>query len=727
MDDGTIENENQLESIDNSLLEIISVLEEVQEKNKKGVHSLHNKPDVLFYTCQKVGEELGISFQKVESQEIQSTEEVLESICATAQCRIRRMTLSKYWWKDDCGPLIGFRKQEDRVGVFLRRKEQYRFIDTLDNTEITVNEDNFSKFSSSAFRIYKTLPDVPLNLKHLLSFAFQGLKRDFQSSLVFQFFIGLLITLFPIASNLIFENIIPYADTDHLKQIIYLLILSICVTALFGLAQGFNIIRIRFKSNIMLQSALWDRILRLPLSFFRNYTAGDLANRVHSIDAIQQVLTNSMLVAIVGGLFSVISLLLMLYYDFWIASVVLALAFTAVGISLLFNYLQLKNQRPLLESQGKLIGIVFQLINGINKLRVANSEKSAFAIWAKVFTNKNKFFMRAQYNIIGFGVFYPLFIIFSTIIFYALVVIRGSQLSFGYFIAFNVAFGQFFAALMNMLSVINSAIMIIPYYERSLPIINTIPEIENLGIDPSPLTGKIQIKNLNFRYNTDSPLVLHNISMEIPKGSLIAWVGPSGSGKSTLFRLLLGFEEAGNEIIFYDGHDITMLNRRALRKQIGVVSQNSMIIPGSIYENITSLNSRLTLQDVERAAEQMCILEEIRAMPMGFYSWISEGGKNISVGQRQRILLARAIVQKPNILLLDEATNALDMATEAKIHQQLSDLKITRIMAAHRLSTTKNADCIYVFENGEIVQQGNLVELLQVPGLFKEMYNKQIY
>lgn len=732
-DKETQSNENtQLEIIDESLIELLSIFEpekaeDLAQTQPHDNHGLNGK-DALFSACSKVAHVLGISLVKPSFvlKENNKPEDFLEAVAEASQCRIRLMTLTDHWWQEDAGPLVGFKKSDGVPGAFIRKREKYFFIDAAHQTQTLVTLNSADTFSTTVYRFYKTLPDTPLNWRHLFQFSFWNLKKDFQKIIVLQLFSSLLALLLPIVTGIIFETIIPNADIGSLTQIMCLLMIATIVSSGFGLAEALYLIRVRFNANIAIAAAVWDRTLRLPLSFFRQFSAGDLANRASGIDTLQQFITSSMLTTIISGTFSILSLFLMFYYDVWLALAATGLAIIAVIISLIFNIIQLKYQRPLLALQGKISGILFQLLTNLHKIRVANHEKEAFALWSNVFSQKNKLFLKTQMNIIAYGVFYPLFIVFSTAILYALVVARGKELSFGHFIAFSVAFGQFFSALLSMASVVNRALMIVPLYERVEPILKTVPEIENRGVDPGSLTGNISIQNVSFKYEEDLPLTLEDISIKVPAGSFIALVGPTGSGKSTLFRLLLGFEENKKNTLFYDGHDVNTLNKKALRKQIGVVSHASMIIPGSIYENITSLAPGITLEDAERAAKQMGILEEIRAMPMGMHTWISEGAKNISVGQRQRIILARAIIHKPKILLLDEATSALDNITQALILENLSKLKMTRILIAHRLSTVKNADCIYVFQKGKIIENGTYTQLMEKPGLFEKLAKRQI-
>lgn len=718
--------DKSISTIDDGLIELVSIFEP-EEVERIYLDKVQENPDQLFETCKIVGKALGITIIKPQFTSKNLTQiELLESIIEASGIRMREINLIENWQMNDCGPLLGFRRENADPIALIRENGKYYLVDSKLKTKQMVDEQITKSLSETAYQFYKTLPDVPLNWRHLFFFVFGDLKKDIKNILILQLYAGLLALLIPIVTGLIFENIIPNADKRQLGQLTILLVLTTLVSIAFGLVQSFALMRIRFKSNVNMQAAVWDRVLKLPLPFFRQFISGDLANRARGIDTIQQFLTSTTITSILSGTFSILSLFLMFYYDVWLSLAATVLGIIAVVISLLFNRIQLKYQRPLLDLQGKISGIVFQLLTSINKLRVAHSEKQAFAHWAKFFSKKNILFKNAQMNVITFGIFYPFFVALSTIVLYSIVVARGNNLSFGHFVAFNAAFGQFMSAILSMASIVNSSLMIAPLYERVKPILLATPEIGNMGVNPGPLKGNINVQNVTFRYQKDSIIALENVSLEIEEGAFVALVGPTGSGKSTLFRLLLGFEEIEKDKIFYDSHDLISLNKKAVRKQMGVVSQNSMLLPGSIYENITNFSPCLILTEAENAAKLMQILDEIQTMPMGMHTLISEGSRNISVGQRQRILLARAIIHQPKILLLDEATSSLDNVTQALIYEQLETLKMTKIVAAHRLSTIKKADRIYVLEHGMIVQQGNYAELIKKPGLFAEMAKRQI-
>jgi ATP-binding cassette subfamily C protein len=256
-------------------------------------------------------------------------------------------------------------------------------------------------------------------------------------------------------------------------------------------------------------------------------------------------------------------------------------------------------------------------------------------------------------------------------------------------------------------------------------ILQNLPEVQTGSADPGELSGSIEINQVYFRYNPDGPYILDGVSLNIKPGQFVAIVGPSGSGKSSLLRLLLGFDTPEQGSVYYDRQDLAGLDSQAVRRQLGVVIQNGKLMAGDIFSNIVGSGS-YTSTDAWEAAEMVGFAQDIKKMPMGMYTLVSEGGSTLSGGQRQRLMLARALIGKPRIVLLDEATSALDNKTQGIVTQSLESQHTTRVVIAHRLSTVMNADCIYVVQNGKIAQAGNYQELMAVEGPFRELAARQL-
>jgi len=264
-----------------------------------------------------------------------------------------------------------------------------------------------------------------------------------------------------------------------------------------------------------------------------------------------------------------------------------------------------------------------------------------------------------------------------------------------------------------------------PVLEMAEPILKAEPEV---SADKAPVTsvsGSIELSHVSFRYEEHAPWVLRNLSLKIRAGEYVAIVGRTGCGKSTLVRLLLGFEKPQNGAVYYDGRDLDTIDPRSLRRKMGVVTQDGQLFQGDIFANITISAPQLTLEEAWEAAEIAGIAQDIRDMPMGMQTLISEGQGGVSGGQKQRIMIARAVAPKPKILIFDEATSALDNVTQKQVSDALDKLKCTRIVIAHRLSTIRHCDRILVLDGGRIVEQGNYEELIEKNGMFADLVARQ--
>jgi len=680
-----------------------------------------------------VGKALGITIRPpAKSENLSGIHEILEGIARTSSFRIRRVTLTPNWWKIDCGSLLAFTKEENRpLGLLRVRSTHYQIFDPVDLTRTPVNLHTAAILSPIAYTFYRPFPDQEITAFEMLNFCLKGITGD----LIKIFWVGVIASLLgmftPQITGILIDYAIPDANSQLLIQIgLGLLTASFGIT-IFQLAQAFAILRVQTQVSYNTQAAVWDRLLKLKPAFFRQFSTGDLYNRVSAITEIRNRLSGAIMRTLFTSLFSLLNLGLLLIYSLPLALVAIAILVVIVLITTIISLITRRKLRLLQQLSGDILGLTVQLIGGVSKLRVAAAESEAFACWANKYTQQVKLMLNAQFIqdlLTAFNVLWPA--VSSMVLFQLAISLsgqseRGTSLSTGTFLAFNTAFAILVTSATRLSNTLIDILEINILWERAQPILKAKPEVSADKFHPGKLLGQLKLNQVSFRYRPDSRLVLDNITLEAKAGEFIAIVGSSGTGKSTILRLLLGFETPETGTISYDGKDLSGLDIAAVRRQLGVVLQNGRIMSGSIWENIAG-GSIVSVDEAWSALQMAGLADDIQAMPMGIHTIISEGGSNLSGGQRQRLFIARALVNKPQILLFDEATSALDNRIQEVVTQSLKQLGITRVVIAHRLSTIRHADKIYVIESGNIIQQGSFEELTSVEGLFADLMARQM-
>lgn len=684
--------------------------------------------DPLVAAVQMVAHALGVPFAPPpSSRRTRSQRDAVAQLARVSRLRTRRVVLSGEWWRQDSGPLLAFRKDSSQpVALLPRSAGSYEVVDPVDTSREPVDAQVAATLNPMAFTFYPALGDHALKVWEVFKFGFQGVRSDLVMVVVLTLAGVLLGLVVPIVTGLIFDQVIPSADRRQLGFLAVALAVAAFTDILLSVTYSIAMVRVETKSETAMQAAVWDRLLRLPLPFFRNYTAGDLADRAQGINSIRQILSGAMMGSLLSGVFSTVSFALLCYYSLKLTLVACGLVVINLAATALVSVLSLRLERPVYQIAGRLSGQVLQFVTGITKLRVAGAEAHAFQEWARDFGRFKSLDLRAERLGNCYAVFQDVFpLATSMVLFAAMVSVAGEELSIGKFLAFSAAFMTFLHATIGASGALLSLIGAVPLYERTKPILDAVPEVTEGKADPGSLLGKIELSHVHFRYQPGEPLVLQDLSLQIQPGEFVAIVGPSGSGKSTFLRLLLGFEKPESGTIYFDGLDLAGLDIQAVRRQFGVVLQNGKLMPGDIFRNIVG-TSLLTLDDAWEAARLAGLEEDLREMPMGLHTVLGEGSSTLSGGQRQRLMIARAIVNRPRILLFDEATSALDNRTQAIVSRSLENLKATRLVIAHRLSTIRSADRIHVIEKGRLVQSGTFETLSSQPGAFAALMHRQI-
>lgn len=701
-----------------------------QKVKTSGLQESSDNP--LLDTCRLIGQRMNIEIlTPVQGSAGDTGDErdlTLDSIARASRIRTREVALTGEWFKHDSGSILGFMKEDDRpVALVPVSPTAYVLHDLTLGIEEVVDKKTAVQIREWGYVFYPSLAPKKISLYDLLSFGFQSCwKRDLLMIVLMGTLGGLIGTAIPLATGIVFDSIIPEGEKGQLLQIAVILSSTALATMLFQMTRSRATMRLEGKMDASLQSAVWDRLLGLPVPFFKHFSAGELAMRALGINQIRMILSGMTLNTILSSLFSVFNLALLFYYDSRLAGVAAGLMVLAITVMGYMGYCKVRYERRILDISNRLSGLMFQLIGSVTKFQVAGAENRAFLRWSREFREQRKMALKRETVANGLMTFNTSFPILSSIAIFYTMVSTSSPMPPGQFIGFNSAFMTFMFSLVSLSNSLIGANLIIPLYQRAKPILETLPEDNNTKISPQPLTGSIEVSHVSFRYQADGPVVLKDVSFQIHEGDYVAIVGTSGCGKSTLLRILLGFEETETGKIYYNGQDLAKVDVRTVRRQLGVVLQNGQLMSGNILSNILGANPRLTIDDAWEAVRMAGLEEDIREMPMGMFTMISEGAGTLSGGQRQRLMIARAIVNKPKILFFDEATSALDNRTQAIVSQSLDVLKTTRVVIAHRLSTIINCNKILVMDQGRIVERGTYRELMEKGGVFAELAKRQL-
>ena len=656
---------------------------------------------------------------------IQDTDEQLEYSLRPHGIMRRNVRLEGDWYRNAFGPMLAFYGEEDLpVALLPKPFSGYSFLDPVSGERKSVDKKTAALIHEEAICFYRPLPLKKIGIPDLLNYMKDCLSAG---DLVLLVGLTLLVTLvgmlMPRITHALTGVVLESGSRSLLAGAAVFTVCTLISMQLITSVRELMMNRLEIKTSLAVEAAVMMRVMNLPAPFFRNYSSGELSNRFGAVNRLCSLL--------LGGLFSLgLSSLASLLYiteifhfapDLALPAVLVILA--SVSVSLVASLLQIRISKQAMEKDAKNDGLSFALINGVQKIKLAGAEKRAFARWAASYSEGASLHYDPPLFLKISGVITLAVSLAGTMVMYALAVKSGVSPS--EYLAFNAAFGMVSGAFSSLSGMALTMAQIRPILEMAEPILKTEPESAGTKAVVTRLSGSIEMSKVSFRYKESMPYVIDGLSLKIRAGEYVAIVGTTGCGKSTLMRLLLGFEKPEKGAIYYDGKDIDKLDLRSLRRRIGTVMQSGSLFQGDIYSNIVITDPRLTLDDAWEAAEIAGIADDIRAMPMGMQTLISEGAGGISGGQKQRLMIARAVAPRPKILMFDEATSALDNKTQKQVSDALDALKCTRIVIAHRLSTIRHCDRILVLDKGKIVEDGTYEELIAENGLFAALVAKQ--
>ena len=636
----------------------------------------------------------------------------------------RTVELKGKWWKNAVGALIGQTKAGDTVALIPDEVKGYSFFDYESGKRIRITEKTKDLIEENAFCFYKPFPLRKINLVDISKYILSTLSK---ADIAYIIFISLVVQLIgmilPFVNKLLYGGVIPVGKVSLLFPFACLLIGMTLSQTLIRITSNLVSAKIGMKMNMSIQAATMSRVMSLPANFFSSYNSGDLSSRVEGMQQISIMLSGLFFGTGLTSICSFVYIFQMNQYAPQLVAPGILFIFIQLALNVLSTFMLINLNRKKTDVKIKLNSLIYSLFSGVQKIKLSGAERRAFSKWANVYKSGAKIDYNPPLLIKVLPMISTVISMISVIVLYYIA--GTTNVAMADFIAFSTAFSAVSGSILALAPLFTKFSEMKPIIEVIKPILDTQPEVsENKKILTS-LSGAIELNNVSFKYNENGPLVRDNISLKINPGQYIAIVGKTGCGKSTLMRLLLGFETTKNGAIYYDGQDINSLDLRSLRRHIGAVMQSGKLFQGDIYSNIVISAPWLTLDNAWEAAKLAGIDKDIKDMPMGMHTIITEGSGGVSGGQKQRLMIARAIAPKPSILMFDEATSALDNITQKQISDSLDSLKSTKIIIAHRLSTIKNCDRIIVINNGRIAEDGTFDELIDKNGYFTELVKRQ--
>ena len=690
----------------------------------KGRHKPQPHSDTS--ALRQVLDALGVTDYELEENEMLSPEEQLTGILRPRGIMMRKVQLTGKWWQESVGPLLGH-SHDGHLLALLPTKWSLGY--TYTNLEGNVKKVKRSEMNATigpdAIAFTQPLPLRKLRVRDLLRFCWSVVPRPNYVMVLLTALVVVLLGMFtPMANKLIFDSVIPTGDAADLMPICGLLVGATLATMLLTLTRNVYIDRVQDVMELHVQNAVMARTFLLSPKFFASHPSGELSDRLNNVTILCKLINENIVGAVLTAVLSIVYLIQLWIYG---QSLLLPALFILAlqGLVMLLLYKRKANIRTeYTRKASELSGMEYNMLAGIQKLKLTGSERRAFTRWLDHYTDAS----RLIYNPGTRSHLYPALLQLLSIGGMALIYAFAlhDEVATSDFIAFSSAFGMMGAAIAELSGITDDVAMVRPLLESTRPILEAEPETEARAAQVDALFGSIEVSGLTFRYEKDAPPVIDDLSFTIPPGEYVAIVGKSGCGKSTLLRLLLGFETPQQGSIYYDNHDLSLVDKASLRRHIGTCLQSGSLFTGSLMHNITVTAPWATEEQVWEVLRLAAIDDDVRRMPMQLNTIVSEGGGGFSGGQKQRLLIARALIAQPSILFMDEATSALDNISQRQVTESLAQLGCTRIVVAHRLSTIRHCDRIIVLDQGRIAEQGTYDELMAQQGLFYQISQRQL-
>ena len=709
-----------------------------EEHARHRLFNLYDLPDeekvdvdgtALLEVLKVIGEHEGIDFKWPAKSGVVDSAPTLGDVLDASGVRGRqvRLTWEERWWIGDSGAMLAFREADGQpVALLPGMLGHYRETEMVGRRGTRVTPERAKALDPDAWVFYQPLTSGKVGLRDLYRLVRKGLVADFLRFATAGLLGGLVILVPAVVVGFVVDEVIPTGEISLLYLATATLAAFALVGALLHILQGMALMRLEGRGASRLEAAFWDRLLRLPLSFLRRYPAGNLAMRGMTFQALRDAVRAVIANAVLSIVFLLPAFLLISYYDEVLGTVTAAFGFLSLVVTVVLGLQQISPYGQVMRTVHHMAGQLFQFINGISKLRIDDAEGTAFAVLARGYREQKRAESKLgtlEDHLQAFGAALPL--LAGATLFLMMMTPGREGIEIGDFLVIYLVFIVFQAAVARLGASFSAVVAIMPAFDQIRPFLSETPETSSEGELVETLGGEVVFDHITFRYDPEGPLILDDVTIRANPGEFVAIAGESGAGKSTIFRIALGLDHPSSGAVYYDGRDLRHLNLKQVRRKIGAVPQDLQLHPEDVWDNIVGDREGVTSDVAWTAAKAASVDRDIMRMPMGMLTCVGGGGLT-SGGESQRIVIAHALIETPRVMLLDEATNWLDNDNQARVMDNLASLRSTRIVIAHRLSTLRQADRIYVMQAGKVVEVGTFETLMEVGGVFRDLVRRQV-
>lgn len=637
---------------------------------------------------------------------------------------VRPVSLTGAWWRADHGPLVGFITEKGGarrpVALLPTSQGRYDVVDPITGHRSRVNLEVARTIDPEALMLYRSFPAKPVGRGDFIRFVLASIRARDGVILVFMALAtGLLGLLFPLGSELLFDTIIPLGEEGYILYLVLVLAAGSIAALVFEVLFAYALLRIEGWVSTALQVALWERMLRLPVRFFRQVFPGGYGKHTTRITYASSQFFHVVVATVLGSLFGLFNFFLLFTYSVKLALLGLGLVLLLAVVVSWLSYKRLHYQRDVI-IVSPVVSVLQQLARGITRFRASATESRALYFWSRYFG----FEMEREYRsaqcqnaTTALSVAFPAL---TSLVLYTAYLTEMETLSIGRFLAFIAAFNLFQSATLKLATTAVGAMTMVVQFETVVPTLASPTETNEKTLPAPTLSGALEVSHVTFRYEPDTPVVLDDLSLYTRPGEWISVVGPSGSGKSTLLRLLLGFEQPQSGAIYYDGADLRRLRAHDVRRQMGVVLESDSLFAGSVLANILGESGR-SEEDAWDVLRVLRIDEEIRKFPRGIHTTLAPDAPELASGLKDRLVVARALVKRPRLFVIDGAFSRLDEPTRTAVVEYLKALGATGIVLTHEVRDVEFVDRIYLLDEGGLVATGTYSELMAQTPLFASL------